>query len=438
MKLFDEWMSEVRLEPVVSSRTWQPGAPRCSVCSVGFVRFRSTISTFQENPLGYIKQHGALSISSVEAHTSHVHLCLACAVRKELFLQSKIYFPASATSAGGGADQQVAWPFMHRKNIKAATLPKATFSFLSGPTAVSSVEAIVPMVPTEADAVAGVAVIGEAAFGAQDNLTTPLGAIIPRHLEMGSTDSVSAMSLQTGLSSDNIYDQSALALLPPTSLQTAQSNSPVKSSRLQELDAMEVWEKTHNPGYAMQLFDQESDMSSIQSNGSMFSSVTESVNANNKDLDAATISVASTVTAVNVNKKPKELALLPFLVAKGHYEEAERTLRIALGKRAVDEGEGLKILISLLTLQAEMYKSMGIWPLALAIYFDCVDLNASVVGYNDPATLASVVLLVACLRKMQCVHLAGKYIKALCKMVETECMKSMRAEIVEKIKKQDR
>lgn len=212
----------------------------------------------------------------------------------------------------------------------------------------------------------------------------------------------------------------------------------MKSSRLQELDAMEAWEKTHNPGYAMQLFDMESDMSSIQSSGSLVSSVTESVNVHNKDLDNATISVASTATAVNPVKKPKELALLPFLIAKGHFEEAERTLRIALGKRAVDEGEGLKILITLLTLQAEMYKSMGIWPLALAIYFDCVDLSASVMGFNDSATLASVVLLVACMRKMQCVHLAGKYVKALCRMVETECLKSMRVEIVEKIKKQDR
>jgi hypothetical protein len=140
---------------------------------------------------------------------------------------------------------------------------------------------------------------------------------------------------------------------------------------------------------------------------------------------------------VDPAKKPKELALLPYLIAKGHYEEAERTLRIALGKRAVDEGEGLQVLIKLLTLQAEMYKSMGLWSLALAIYFDCVDMNASLMGFNDSATQASIVLLVSCLRKMQCVQLAGKYIKSLCRMVEQETMKSMKIEIIEKIKKQD-
>lgn len=196
-----------------------------------------------------------------------------------------------------------------------------------------------------------------------------------------------------------------------------------------------------NPHYGTSLFDQDSDMSSIQSTGSMISGVTDSVEQRHQRLggdDAASLSVASSVSAVNPTKKPKELALLPYLIAKGHYEEAERTLRIALSKRAVDEGEGLKVLISLLTLQAEMYKSMGLWPLALAIYFDCVDMNASLMGYNDSATLASIVLLVSCLRKMQCVTLAGKYVKGLCQMVQQETMKSMKMEIIEKIKKQDR
>jgi hypothetical protein len=193
-----------------------------------------------------------------------------------------------------------------------------------------------------------------------------------------------------------------------------------------------------NPHYGASLFDHDSDLSSVHSTGSMVSGMTDSVEQRNEAGDEISISVASSVSAVNPTKKPKELALLPYLIAKGHYEEAERTLRIALGKRAVDEGEGLKVLITLLTLQAEMYKSMGLWSLALAIYFDCVDMNASVMGFNDASTLSSIVLLVSCLRKMQCVALAGKYVKALCTMVQRETMKAMKMEIVEKIKKQDR
>lgn len=194
-----------------------------------------------------------------------------------------------------------------------------------------------------------------------------------------------------------------------------------------------------NPHYGtMSLYDQDSDLSSVQSGASMFSGITDSVEVHNRTGDESTISIASTVTAVNPNKKPKELALLPYLIAKGHYEEAERTLRIALAKRAVDEGEGLKVLVSLLMLQAEMYKSMGLWALALAIYFDCVDMNASLMGYHDETTLSAIALLVSCLRKMQCVALAGRYIKALCTMVQQETMKSMKMDIVDRIKKHDR
>lgn len=66
-----------------------------------------------------------------------------------------------------------------------------------------------------------------------------------------------------------------------------------------------------------------------------------------------------------------EMALLPFFITKGNFEEAERTVRIALGRQSVDEGPGLKMLLLLMSYQAEMYKAMGLWPLSLAIYLDC-------------------------------------------------------------------
>jgi len=428
-KMFDEWMSDLRLEPVVSVKTWQPLAPRCTVCAVGYVRFRSTIAKYTENPVAYLQQHGAQQISRSDENTSTQYLCLACAVRKELFQQSKQYFPANTKNA----NQQVAWPFMHRRNVKASTLPEATYSFLTGATGPSAGAVAAPPGQSEDNS-------------PQDG--SPPGMPFPSGLDGGaSMDSVSVMSWDTGLGTNHpsnaptpIFENTVLALLPgaaaAASLQLAQSGSPVKSQRLLELDTQEMWERQHLAEQPLQMY--EDDLSSIQSTGSMFSSVSGSIMRVDKDSEGNSVSVASTATLVNPAKKPKELALLPFLIAKGHFEEAERTLRIALGKHAVDEGEGLKVLVTLLTLQAEMYKAMGLWPLALAIYFDCVDMNASLMGFQDSATLASMVLLVACLRKMQCVQLAGKYIKAFCTMVENETLKSMRAEIVDKIKKQDR
>ena len=69
--------------------------------------------------------------------------------------------------------------------------------------------------------------------------------------------------------------------------------------------------------------------------------------------------------------QPEELALLPYLVCKGNFLEAERMLRMAVGKQTVDEGAGLKRLLLLMEFQAEMYKLMGLWPLSIGIYLDC-------------------------------------------------------------------
>lgn len=248
--LFDEWLPDLRLEPVISVKTWQPIAPRCSVCSVGYVRFRSTIESFQQHPLAYINLYGSQNISSSSENTHHTHLCLACAVRKELFLQSQKFFPESALRA----DQRVAWPFMHRKNVKESTMPPPTFSFLSAPHAPSSMDPAV-MAATAGHHNNDLGVhVGEDAF----NENPPEGErlVIPHTLDAGgSADSISAMSWTTGLTSglalsDHLHQlqlhqqyqqygqqqQQALVLLPPTSLQTAQSNSPVKSQRLQDLD----------------------------------------------------------------------------------------------------------------------------------------------------------------------------------------------------------
>ena len=69
--------------------------------------------------------------------------------------------------------------------------------------------------------------------------------------------------------------------------------------------------------------------------------------------------------------QPDELVMLPFLISKGNFEEAERMLRMAVGSQAVDEGVGLKRLLVLMGYQAEMYKLMGLWPLSIGIYLDC-------------------------------------------------------------------
>jgi hypothetical protein len=527
VKMFDEWMPNLRLEPVVSVKSWEPQAPRCTVCSVGFVRVASTIEAFQSNPVAYLQTHQHATASTAGGTTAsvngtgtgtgtaeggggggvgggaattsleHKHLCLGCSVRKELFYAAKPHFVVNqnggaggATTGGGngGGDDDLVWPFAQRKKVVAQIRrrrkrgssgededvfgPTPPPSAPLGSAGAGAVQRAGLQINSSLGGVGGVGGGYDWSFAAGSPHPLGMLGMIGEEGEgslMGSSgfgggggDSVSAMSGTSSLSglggpySPQQYHQlqpfqqqqqramspDLALLMPPVSLQTAQSHSPVKSLRLQELDAQEVWEKLHHHPQRQQQFAaagaDADDSSSIQSTASAFSGVTDSVNNNHVGSDGMTRSLASTVTEVNPLKKPKELALLPFLIAKGHFEEAERTLRIALGKAAVDEGEGLKLLVSLLTLQAEMYKSMGLWPLALATYFDCVDLTASLMGFNDSATLGAIALLVSCMRKMQCVHLAGKYIKSLCTMVEQQTLKAVRLEIVDKIKKVDR
>lgn len=109
----------------------------------------------------------------------------------------------------------------------------------------------------------------------------------------------------------------------------------------------------------------------------------------------------------------RELSLLPFLIAKGLFEDAERMIRATLSNNAVDEGEGLTTLIRLLNFQAEVYKQMGLWPLALGLYLDAADLTASLLGFDDYITTTAMGLVTNCFRKMHYPTLAREYISAV-------------------------
>ena len=129
------------------------------------------------------------------------------------------------------------------------------------------------------------------------------------------------------------------------------------------------------------------------SSSSLGSAENMSVNSTHKNSTSKSIGVDAIAVAAAQQKKdrerdrdgqPEELALLPYLVCKGNFLDAERLIRIAVGKQAVDEGAGLKRLILLMEFQAEMYKLMGLWPLSIGIYLDCAGYNSLVVHVFIP------------------------------------------------------
>jgi len=123
-------------------------------------------------------------------------------------------------------------------------------------------------------------------------------------------------------------------------------------------------------------------------------------------------------------KAPPELLMLPYLICKGHFEEVERTVRITIDRDMVNEGEGIVLLLKALHLQADMYKLMSLWPLALAVYLDAADLVSSLLGYGDPLVIAAHGLVVSCMRKMHSSNLAKQYISSMCNRLEADTLGS--------------
>lgn len=101
------------------------------------------------------------------------------------------------------------------------------------------------------------------------------------------------------------------------------------------------------------------------------------------DKNVPTVASLAQTKKSGVISLPGELALLPMLVATGNYDETERTIRICIKDRQINDGDGLLLLTKMLGMQAEMYKYMGLWPLALALLLDCADLMVGLLGFRD-------------------------------------------------------
>ena len=109
-----------------------------------------------------------------------------------------------------------------------------------------------------------------------------------------------------------------------------------------------------------------------------------------------------------------------------------------IGKHAVDEGEGMRYLVNVLNLQAEMYKLMGLWSLSLGIYLDCADITTSLLGFSDSISALSWNSVTNCLRKMGLENLSLFYLETLCRDIELFTLKKMKVEVVDNIRQNNK
>ena len=69
-------------------------------------------------------------------------------------------------------------------------------------------------------------------------------------------------------------------------------------------------------------------------------------------------------------------------------------------------------------LQAEMFKMMGLWPVALGLLLDAADWTCSRLGFDAEESLCALVSVSACLRKMDLAAEAAAYVKKTCAQLE--------------------
>ena len=114
--------------------------------------------------------------------------------------------------------------------------------------------------------------------------------------------------------------------------------------------------------------------------------------------------------------------MMPFLLAKGLFNEVERGARMMLGLKSVNEGEGMMNMVKAFCVQAELYKNMGLWVLALADYMDSMDATIMLLGYQQTQSYNGLRYIIQCLIKMRCVPLAKEYTEAVCRRIEQETL----------------
>lgn len=420
----DQWLDIMDIHLLIDVKTWENTAPRCCLCSIGFVRNKASLEFYRADRQKYIVKSREAYNALLENNDGHSEstlpksakyvsaefdkfICLQCLMRKELFekitqslprsfrktltlkwplvVMEKLPLPIAPVIEQASAEMHE--PFPIQQQALSTLSNSIDMMRLNSPPRSPTLHPSSPQLP----------------------FTNPMGTIgTPLNL---ATNSTTIMTLE----------QLSNYMAPMEST----FQSPIASMKLKQLDFMESMTLNTSPQKIV-FDDDEVSLPSISG-----ISLTSSQ-------DASAASIPSTISMVDPLKKPKEMALLPYLIAKGHFEEAERVVRITLGKQAVDEGEGMYLLLKILALQADMYKMMGLWPLAMAIYVDVTELTSSLLGLSDNVTFKALTLVSSCFRKMQKPKLADEYMKHCIDQLGYNLKKSAKDDMIERLQKLNR
>lgn len=372
----------MKLHSLVHPRTWEIHSTRCSACDVGFVRCSAVTETIKD------------IVGSAK-------LCVACISRKYLYEKVLLTFPRSLRQ-----HLVKAWP------VDNAVWNTETFEDdLAAVGGVGTGENLSGMDCSDINF--DVAKLRRAQSSAS-NSYVGLDLTIPERKQSFLERTLSKS--KTFAKSRTLSNMSTASPTPATPAATkpdeiapTQEVSPLRkmTSSMRRTSSFSNELKSQlTMNFALKS-DDKSDSNSSWHRG---------VHDNHSQ---ATIDTVSTDPDTDVVKHgPRELELIPLLIAKGHYEEAERSIRIALSLPAYGGDEGILHTVKLIELQAEMYKLMGLWVIALALLLDAADWLFTRLGYDDNLCYHAIDAITACLRHMGYHKEAKKYVLSTCDAID--------------------
>lgn len=346
-----EWLPNLlRMECLVDIETWKVSTKQCSTCMIGFIRYREGSEISEGDKL--IKD-----------------VCLACFTRKRLYDSVVKSIPRSARKMFLHE-----WPF-HVKddgvekfsdNDRKAMIMKFLRGYTGAAAVASVADDIDPSTIMEGKIVMDTREMSDVAEEVPPDPEKVQKEVIANYYKTSKSQDA-AKNFMTMVKTDKI--------------------APIVIAEENKANLFEKKKRVY-AGARKILSDKEANVKSI--------SLTE----NYSQLERAKI-------------QPSEIPLLHVLLSNRNFEEVERVCRICVALEEYGGEDGVMYVVTLGMLQAEMYKMLGLWVLALAVYVDATDLLVTRLGFDDRLCISAFCNIDMIFRRLE-MPAAGKlYISSL-------------------------
>eukprot|EP01041_Mallomonas_annulata_P002165 gene2165-4214_t len=406
------WLPYLLLEPLNDVSTLVNNSQRCSLCSINYIRWNNNNNSSgnrNRNNIDDIDYIDSTSSNSIDSEIRN--LCIPCIIRKTLFsevlsINSHLLGDSLQSSS---SSSHLTWPFIRDDNNNSNGMSNSN------------------------DTLA----LAAAAAGIESSSPSPMLYLMASSIELDNDNDNDNNDVNQG-DKERVGDGGD----GRGGGDSSDNNNKTTNKTIDGADEEDDTPDTHVRW--------KNTLERIQHRRSVTSPDDPYSLAGDDPSEISSISGLSDVSGMDndddeysPSRPPtpnKELTAVPFSIASGHYVEAERLLRVSLG---VGMGVGVGgdgseeeksfRLFRTLCLQADMYKLMGLWPLAMGLYLDAVELITSVMGYGDIRAMRALCVLLNILRQMDLPEVADAYFEKISSRLEAPPANPSRRALLKKL-----